>query len=150
MRESALVKRASVVAIRLEENGVMKTILLNNGDCIIQSLHQVRCMLMRSLTTNAPMWNPIPLWKDLSSMYLFPSEYAINPHREIGTHDSGIAPGMIHPDNIDCSTGVSCKTSTYYARNGNRQNSRSQWVRDQFKFGQIRAGHLCKGYQGVP
>ena len=92
MRESALVKRVSVVAIRLEENGLTKTVLLNNGDRIIQSLHQVRRVSMRSLTTNAPMWNPIPLWKDLSSMYLFPSEYTRNPHQGIPTRDSGNAP----------------------------------------------------------
>ena len=74
--------------------------------------------------------------------FLFPSEYAINPHRGIPTHDSGIALEMMHPNNIDCSTGVLCNKFTAYAHKDNIQKSRSQWVRDQFKLGQIRDGHL--------
>ena len=77
LRASKLIIRATVVAIVLAEDEVTKTLKLNNGDRVIDSLHLVRRVSMRNIHTNEPMWNPIRSWKELSSVYMYPTEYAV-------------------------------------------------------------------------
>ena len=53
--EQDLVRRATVTGIRLELDGTTKTVLLNNGDRVVGSLHKVRRVSMRNLYTEEAM-----------------------------------------------------------------------------------------------
>ena len=68
--------RATVAGIRLELDGKTKTVLLNNGDALVNSLHLVRRISMRNLYTGEIMWNPIRDWVALSSIHKHPTEDA--------------------------------------------------------------------------
>ena len=59
--EEDLVQRAMVTGIRLELDGTTKTVLLNNADQIVGSLHKVRRVSMRNHYTDEAMWKPVPI-----------------------------------------------------------------------------------------
>ena len=70
---SEIVRRAIVTEIRLESDQVTHTILLNNGERLVHSLHMIRRVAMRNLFTGESMWNPIREWRELGSFHLHPT-----------------------------------------------------------------------------
>ena len=108
---TAFVRRATVVAIRLELDK-STSVLLNNGDKLIDSLHRVRRVSMRNIYTGQPMWNPVRLWKDISSMYLHPTDHASDPtgvYAAPPEDESDAAPEMVHPKNIPSTENTKAK-----------------------------------------
>ena len=67
--EDTCIRRATVTGIRLELDGMTKTVLLNNGDTLTNSLHMVRRISMRNLYSGEVMWNRIWEWVALSSVH---------------------------------------------------------------------------------
>ena len=70
---SEIVRRAVVTEIRLESDQLTHTIMLNNGDRLVHSLHMIRRVAMRNLLTGESMWNPIREWRELGSFHLHPT-----------------------------------------------------------------------------
>ena len=116
--ESNLVNRATVIGIRVENVTVSDesapppmSVLLNNGDKIVDALHLVRRISMRNIYTNEPMWNPVRTWRELRSIYMYPTESAmadvvytdVNSEPQPGTtktHACDECPEMNHPSAI--------------------------------------------------
>ena len=81
-----LIRRATVAAIRFELDKT-KTVILNNGDKITNSLHLVRRVSMKDLETGEALWNPIRDWFELSRFYLHPTEDAADgPSKSLAVH----------------------------------------------------------------
>jgi len=68
--------RATIIGICLELNRVTKTVLLNNGDKLVNSLHMIRRISMRNVYNGKPRWNPVRDWIELSKLYMYPTEDA--------------------------------------------------------------------------
>ena len=123
--EQDLVRRATVTGIRLELDETTKTVLLNNGDRIVGSLHKVRRVSMRNLYTEEAMWNPIRVWKSLSDMHLHPTEFASQENCNVPSPaanneaEMDIAPEMVTPDDIEPHAG-----KAHYRRRQQRQKNR--------------------------
>ena len=124
--DSNLAKRASVVAIRLVNDNLNTsdefapppmTVLLNNGDRIVDALHLVRRVSMRNIYTNEPMWNPVRVWRELRSMYMYPTEsnttgvmYTetnIEPRCQAGLVSGGVEPHTNNTSPNDCNVNSS-------------------------------------------
>ena len=73
---SVPIRRAMVIGIRLERDGVTKTIVVNRGDCITDALHRIRRVTMRDICTKESLWNPIPDFYPVSQFNLEPTEHA--------------------------------------------------------------------------
>ena len=71
--ENEFIKRATVVAIRLELDQTTKALILNDGEKLVNSLHLVRRVSMKDIHTGEPLWNPIRDWFELSHFYLHPT-----------------------------------------------------------------------------
>ena len=136
--------RATVIGIRLEADGMTKSLQLNTGDFIVDPLHLVRRVSMRNMQTNQPMYNPIRAWRELSSIMLHPTEFvpthamhsALDGSRPNEANDLGrqsetnchtiadhVAPEMSHPDNIvvdDCSATKRQSSSERYKNTSNK------------------------------
>ena len=66
------IRRAMVVAICLELDCRTKSILLNNGDRLVNSLHMVRRVSIQNIYTGEAMWNPGRDWVALPSIHKHP------------------------------------------------------------------------------
>jgi len=78
------IRRATVIGIRLELDRVTKTVLLNNGDKLVNSLHVIRRISMRNVYNGEPQWNPVRDWMELSKLYMHPTEDAADgPQRPL-------------------------------------------------------------------
>lgn len=76
MNSSQFIQRATVTGIRAEMDGTSNTLLLNNGDRLIKSLHKVRRVAGRDLITQTPIYNPLRRWVFLDELLLTPTEDA--------------------------------------------------------------------------
>lgn len=78
-----LIQRAVVQGIRLEADGVTKSLVVSGGIKVVNSLHLIRRVTMRDISTKTPLWNPVPDWYPLSEFHLEPTEDV----REVYKHD---------------------------------------------------------------
>jgi len=69
---SSLINDAVITSINLDPGGKTTTVQLNNGDKIINSLHLVRRITMRSVLTKRVQYNPISEWKELHTIHMNP------------------------------------------------------------------------------
>ena len=139
---SALPQRGIVKSIRLHSDNNTKTIMLNNGDMLVSSLHMVRRMSMRTLDTNRVLWNPVPTWKNLSEFLLEPTEYANTPSVNSTTNVNGAIDGtaneMDSPDLIPV-----CPL------NSTNQQRKIDIKQCQRRDNQLRQKRICKSGQYV-
>ena len=105
---------ASIIGLRLEEDGITTTVKLDTGDKIINSLHLVRRVSMRTIGTSEVIWNPINEWKELSNMYMNPTEFAKQPC--VDDNEDG------SPVTNECTE--KSKTVLDYERSGSRKNAK--------------------------
>ena len=81
---SHFIQRAVVIGIRAELDGKTHTVILNNGDTLIHSLHMVRRVAGMDPFTKEPIWNPLREWKNLSEFHMTPTEDAADgPDRPV-------------------------------------------------------------------
>ena len=81
---SHFIQRAVVIDIRAELDGKTHTVVLNNGDTLINSLHMVRRVAGMDPFTKESIWNPLREWKNLSEFYMTPTEDAADrPDRPV-------------------------------------------------------------------
>ena len=127
--ESHLKMTATVIGIRLEEDGITTTAKLDNGDKLVNSLHLVRRVSMRTIGTSEPIWNPILDWKELSNMYMNPNEFAEQPCEDTSEEHAPTTNEPVGPVMNDQTKQSKAKLD--YKRGGSHQNSKSQSVRNQ-------------------
>jgi hypothetical protein len=70
--DSSLITDDVMTLINLEPDGKTTTVQLNNGDKIINSLHLVRRITMRSVLPNRVKYSPISEWKELHTIRMNP------------------------------------------------------------------------------
>lgn len=88
---SKFIQRAMVTAIRAELDGSTMTVLVNNGDRLVDSLHLVRRVAGRDPIHGNFIWNPLRDWHNLSRFFMVASEDAADgPDKPLDIkHDSG-------------------------------------------------------------
>ncbi len=76
--DSSCICQANITDIKLKLNRKPKTVLLNNRDKLINSLHMVHRILMQNLYTSKAMWNLVCDWCSLPSFHMHPTEDALD------------------------------------------------------------------------
>ena len=129
-----LIKRATVVAIRLELDKT-KSIVLNTGDKIVNSLHLMRRVSMKDLNTGEALWNPIKDWFELSKFYLHPTEDAADgPTKSLEVQ---VSPDDLKEFELAQRQNRAGEEATRQRRNKTKQN-----VRDRARDSTIHSGNM--------